>query len=87
MTHTDFQRSLLRGISNQDQGLECIRSVWDESNPDTIRRFCDLLESTDTEYVLQTLNEEGEPWVLFLTQCAICGIRQAIINKYTTDTP
>lgn len=71
------------GQANQDQDLAVIRSEWSKTELGDRDAFISILadamkgDSTDFQDFVEF---EGPVWAEFIAVCALCGLRQAILQ-------
>jgi hypothetical protein len=69
------------GRSAQDQAIASILAKWRLTDPDTQSQFLDLLATESVDDTRRMLAESPDMWISFLQECAIVGLRQAVLES------
>ena len=76
MKHTD---SYILGLHNQESGLTSIREVWEKTDREVTDAFVSMLGASLDEF-RACLENIPDGWLELVKDCAVCGLRQAVLE-------
>jgi len=76
--------SFFIGLSNQEQGLMSVREVWAKTDKEVTDAFVSML-GADLDDFRKCLDGIPDGWLEFVQDCAVCGLRQAVLESLDVE--